>query len=99
MLQKTKPMRVAITGATGFLGKYLVKHFISCGYDVLVLAREEEHPESCYDYPVNYTLTDYSVSSLQDALKDREAVVHLVGQTLQRDSNPSVLRQSDGLYD
>lgn len=86
-------MKIAITGATGFLGKYLVKHFISCGYDVLVLAREEEHPESYYDYPVDYVLTDYSVASLENVLRDRKAVVHLVGQTLQRDSNPLMISQ------
>ncbi len=93
MLPKTDNIKVAITGATGFLGKYLVKHFISCGYDVLVLAREEEHPETCYDFPVNYMLTDYSVVSLEAALKDREVVIHLVGQTLQRDSNPLMISQ------
>lgn len=93
MLPKTDYKKIAITGATGFLGKYLVKHYISCGYDVLVLAREEEHPETCYDYPVNYVMTDYSVASLEAVLKDREVVVHLVGQTLQRDSNPLMISQ------
>lgn len=93
MLPKTEYKKIAITGATGFLGKYLVKHLILCGYDVLVLAREEEHPETCYDIPVNYVLTDYSVASLEAVLKDRDVVIHLVGQTLQRDSNPLMISQ------
>ena len=32
-------MKVAITGATGFLGKYLVSYLLENLYDVLVIAR------------------------------------------------------------
>ena len=81
-------MKIAITGGTGFLGKYLVKHFIDCGYDVVVFAREEEDAPHCFPYHVSTYTTDYSVDSLIEGLKGIEIVVHLIGQTLQRDSNP-----------
>ena len=32
-------MKVVVTGATGFLGRWLTKALVSRGYDVLILAR------------------------------------------------------------
>lgn len=88
MSEKTRISRIAVTGATGFLGKYLVKHFLDNGYDITVLAREEENAGTCFDLKVKFSITDYSIESLMDVLEGFDVVIHLVGQTLQRDSDP-----------
>lgn len=81
-------MRVAVTGGTGFLGKYLVQHLQDCNYDVVLFARPEEHAEECVPFASAIFTTDYSIESLKKGLKGIDVVVHLVGQTLQRDSHP-----------
>lgn len=81
-------MKVAITGATGFLGKYLVSYLLENLYDVLVVARREEQAKECLPARVNVYITDYSFESLCEGLKDVEAVIHLAAQTMQRDSDP-----------
>ncbi|BBG65177.1 UDP-glucose 4-epimerase [Hydrogenimonas sp.] len=64
-------MNVAVTGASGFIGKYVVSHF-GKKYNVIALARKKEKT-NCY----NYFMTDYSKSSLQALLKDCNALIHL----------------------
>ncbi len=41
-----KPMRVLLTGASGFLGQHVLKHLLECGIDTIVVGRS---------LPVNYT--------------------------------------------
>ena len=81
-------MRIAITGGTGFLGKYLIRHLQDCKYNVVLFARAEEHAEECVPFASEVYTTDYSVDSLKKGLEGVDEVIHLVGQTLQRDSNP-----------
>ena len=41
-------MKVAITGATGFLGRYLVSYLLDNLYDVLIITRGEERAKEYY---------------------------------------------------
>ena len=81
-------MRIAVTGATGFLGKYLVKHLINCSYDVLVIARPEEDAKECFPFKVPIFESNYSPENLLKAFNGIETVIHLAAQTMQRDTDP-----------
>ena len=39
-------MRVAVTGATGFIGGNLCKHLVASGHDVVAVVRSPENAES-----------------------------------------------------
>ena len=64
-------MRLAITGATGLLGKYFIDKYKN-SYDMVALTRSENSQFSC-----EIRVTDYSLSSLKEILKDCEAILHL----------------------
>jgi uncharacterized protein YbjT (DUF2867 family) len=68
-------MRIAITGATGFIGSHLAQRLISEGHEVVSIARR--HPSNRHD---NFVSTDLSnVSRLVDAFKGCDAVAHCSG--------------------
>ena len=46
-------MKVAITGATGFLGRYLVSYLLDNLYDVLIITRGEERAKEYLPAGVN----------------------------------------------
>lgn len=73
-------MRIAVTGAAGVLGKYLVAE-LTPDYDFRLLGRSRERLERVFGADGKHALSpvDYSVTSLQSALTDTQAVVHLAG--------------------
>lgn len=81
-------MKIAITGATGFLGRYLTKYFLDCKHDVLVIARPEENAKSCFSFDVEIYKSDYSFNSLEDAFVEFDSIVHLAAQTMQIGTDP-----------
>lgn len=68
-------MKVAITGGTGFLGKYVADLLNEEGYQPVILSRKNSQLESDSYFEVRST--DYSEFSLLNILKDVNAVVHL----------------------
>ncbi|MGI6292120.1 MAG: NAD-dependent epimerase/dehydratase family protein [Bacteroidales bacterium] len=89
-------MKIAISGATGFLGKYLVNYLHDSGYNIRILARVEEQAATLFNFKVDIYNTDYSFESLLQGLQSCDIVVHLASQTMQRTSDP--LKVSD-FYD
>ena len=75
-------MKVAITGATGFLGRYLVSYLLDNLYDVLIITRGEERAKEYLPAGVNVYVTDYSFESLCEGLKEVETIIHLAAQTM-----------------
>lgn len=72
-------MRVAIIGATGFVGGYLVEAVIANGYEPSVLVRPGSHGKlRCADQ-CHIVTGQMSVVDLQNVLKDCEAVIYNVG--------------------
>lgn len=70
-------MRIAITGASGFLGKYLVRELAA--EELLLLSRSQSKLTQVFELNphLNLVETDYSLDSLTTALENTNAVVHL----------------------
>lgn len=65
--------RIAVTGASGFIGRTLCAALRDAGYDVLPLGRGE---------------TDYSCQNLTAALQGVDGVIHLAGRRMTREDAP-----------
>ncbi|MBZ4415467.1 TIGR01777 family oxidoreductase [Myxococcus sp. RHSTA-1-4] len=73
-------MKVAVTGASGFMGPGLVQRLLGRGHDVHVLARNIEQSLSRLPEGVTGSYFDAATPLSPDALADAEAVVHLAGE-------------------
>jgi UDP-glucose 4-epimerase len=71
--------KVAVTGANGFMGGYLVEALLGRGHDVLCLGRSAESLASV-EGDVERHVTDYGVEDLTAALAGCDALVHLAGR-------------------
>lgn len=74
---KKYDMRIAITGASGFIGSELVKAFSDDNMQVTALTRgsvDNEASSLC-----KWVTIDYSIDSLVEALQGTDVVVHLAG--------------------
>src|SRR3989304_3985129 len=77
-------MRVAVTGATGFLGRRLVRQLADAGQAALALTRRQP-AESLWPAHVETLQADVTdPSSLARAFEGAEAVVHLAAVLLER---------------
>ncbi|MBP1857793.1 NAD-dependent epimerase/dehydratase family protein [Rhizobium herbae] len=71
---------IAITGGSGFIGRYLVDDLKAAGYAPVVLGRAPA-PDA------RARQTDYSRESLKSVLEGVDAVVHLAGRRMTREDN------------
>lgn len=72
---------VAVTGASGFIGRYLCQDLDAAGYRPLRLGRGRPKAEAD-------RRTDYTRASLAEALQGADAVVHLAGRRMTREDDP-----------
>lgn len=75
-------MRVAITGATGFVGTRLVKDLLAAGHDAIALTRSKG---SASHLPAETEVREvdlFDAEAMRAALEGSEAVVHLAGANL-----------------
>ena len=74
-------MKFAITGATGFIGKYLIKQLKNCSCSVDLYSRfpANFNEISGSKATFNSRVTDYSLSSLEKMFGCYDAVIHLAG--------------------
>jgi NADH dehydrogenase len=73
-------LRIAVTGASGFIGVHLVRALAERGDDVVAIARPSSGTSALHELgltPIRALLEDES--SLADALQRCEAIVHLAG--------------------
>ncbi len=86
----SKP-RVAVTGATGFVGSYLLRELKKHGYPLLLLGRKKGLGEpSDRDHDVEFLSVDLmSDFEIVDALKKVDTIVHLAARA-------HVMREVDG---
>jgi nucleoside-diphosphate-sugar epimerase len=80
-------MNVAITGATGFIGKYFIDKF-SNKYSITVLTRDNNYKNS----KANVKVTDYTKESLESILKECDCIIHLAAGRLYNSSNEELLK-------
>ena len=72
---------ILVTGATGFIGKALVRHLTEAGYPVRLLIRpSKQSPDLPKNVPVEIALSNLSdASSLRPAMMDVDIIYHLAG--------------------
>ncbi len=75
-------MKLAVTGATGFIGSHLVEALVGRGHEVTCLARSPERTREISALPVRFVFgTLDSNRALADLVDGQEAVVHAAGLT------------------
>lgn len=75
-------VRLLVTGATGFIGKRLVRSLLSRGHDVRCLVRRSSRVDSLDPRAELFTGNLLDISSLRKATVDRDVVFHLAGKTI-----------------
>ena len=73
-------MRIALTGGSGFIGKWIIKE-LADEHEFVVLGRSRAITQlSVGAQPIRYLNTDYGTTSLMATLKNVDAVVHLAAR-------------------
>ena len=69
--------RVALTGATGFIGRHLSAHLVARGFEVIAVVR----PESLHTAPEGAAVVraPLAAAALREAFRGSGTVVHLAG--------------------
>jgi len=75
-------MKVAITGATGFVGSRLVQKLQKQGHQPLILTRNREAALKAFPTMEVVTYTPTESGSWQDAIAGCDALVHLAGEPI-----------------
>lgn len=75
-------MRIAITGATGFIGSHLVEALSARGHEVTCLARSPERARVLDGLPVRFVQGNLdSPDALARLVEGQETVIHIAGLT------------------
>lgn len=75
-------MRIAITGATGFIGSHLVEALSARGHEVTCLARSPERARVLDGIPLRFVYGSLdSTDALACLVEGQEAVIHVAGLT------------------
>ena len=75
-------MRVAVTGATGMIGAALVRALAARGDEVTALSRNAQRASDALDVPAETWADPKAEQPPPDALRGRDAVVHLLGEVI-----------------
>jgi NADH dehydrogenase len=70
-------MRIAIVGATGFVGSHLVPHLVMAGYDVIAISRDGRRLPGWDEGVVARAADVGSGAGVDESLAGADAVVHL----------------------
>ena len=70
-------MKILVTGATGFLGKYVIEELLDHDYSIVAFGRNEKVGKALESERVQFVKGDLSASvELRQAFQDIDAVVH-----------------------
>jgi nucleoside-diphosphate-sugar epimerase len=70
-------MKLAVTGANGFVGKALCKRLLADGHQVTAITRQPWSQSGIQ----NYVISDYASPALQEALQGQDCIFHLAAKT------------------
>jgi Predicted nucleoside-diphosphate-sugar epimerases len=93
--------RVAITGATGFVGRYVVKELLNRGYQVYAFVRNVKKLKEVFPQGVDALEVDFSdKDSLRKALEKAQPhyVIHLIGILVEDRRSGSTFQRVHYLY-
>ena len=94
---KQKPRTIAVTGATGFVGRHAVAALCAAGWRVRVLARSEPAHAFWREAQPEVVLGSLSdPTALQNLVQDADAVLHLAGAIKARDETGFMRVNRDG---
>ena len=75
-------MKIAVTGATGFIGSHLVEALVNRGHEVTCLARAPERARALAGLPVRFVYGSMDSAPALAGLVDRQdAIIHAAGLT------------------
>jgi len=88
-------MKILITGATGFLGKNIVKSLMmKSAVQITVAGRDLDKLNQIFPQQnLIKAVTDYSLENLNKLTEDIDVVIHLASQLMQRDTDPLKISQ------
>lgn len=77
-------MKILITGATGLVGKQLIKTLKKRGYDDLnILTRNTQSAQKTFDFPIKAFIWDPTENLIDaEGLKDVDVIIHLAGENI-----------------
>ena len=75
-------MKIFITGATGFIGRALVAHFLSKGYLITAWTRDVSRARDMLGEGVHLVPIDVSDEILRQEIESSDAVVNLAGRAI-----------------
>ena len=81
-------MKIAITGASGFLGQHIVNHFVQKKAKIVAIGRHIQRLDRCFTNNVLKYQSDYSLKSLASILVGTDVIIHLAATLLSRKSHP-----------
>lgn len=82
-------MKIAVTGASGFIGQYVVDRFADHGHELVALGRNRDRLVSAFkNMSVACRETDYTVATLCDHFDDCDVVLHLAAKRPASDTDP-----------
>ena len=78
-------MNIVITGATGFIGRHLVRYFQAAGHHLSILTRQPRKAGKLFSPEVNIIPWDaFSSGDWETALADAGVMIHLAGASIAR---------------
>lgn len=75
-------MKIAITGASGFIGKELVKSLSAQGDEIITVARKRQNPNNQVKKAIIWNANHDEPSSLAMGLAGTDALIHLAGEPI-----------------
>ncbi len=74
--------KVIVTGATGFIGKRIIKELISRGDEVTIFTRSVENAKQKITSAYDYVEWNPDLNDWYHKLEDKNAVIHLAGENV-----------------
>lgn len=76
-------MKVLVTGATGFVGKYVLKELAYRGHDIVIVSRDPKKAKEKIDLPHDSYKWDPNKEEIPaESLVGVDAVIHLLGENI-----------------